>query len=187
MPRNRPLAPLAGVKVLGLAKAGGYGGRHAPAMSAVCGGSRLGPTFELTPTVEAGRLARVVQHKPARHAGKTACRSGSGAERGVRHHCASLLACAGPFAKACRSICSQRSRVSRLLHRSKKYSRLERARSAAADAIPNRSTADCLPRLRQLLKSGAPTAEQRAVACAAFETRDSATIGKLLRSLSTRS
>jgi len=31
-----------------------------------------------------GRLARVVQHKPARRAGKTARRSGSGAERGVR-------------------------------------------------------------------------------------------------------
>jgi hypothetical protein len=45
-----------------------------------------GLTFELTPTAEAGRLARVVQHKPARHAGKLACRSGSGAERGVRPH-----------------------------------------------------------------------------------------------------
>jgi hypothetical protein len=71
-----------------MAKAGGYGGRHAPAMSAVCGGSRLGPTFELTPTAEAGRLARAVQHKPARRAGKTACRSGSGAERGVMPHSA---------------------------------------------------------------------------------------------------
>jgi hypothetical protein len=30
----------------------------------------------------------VVQHKPARHAGKTARRSGSGAERGVRPHSA---------------------------------------------------------------------------------------------------
>ena len=45
-----------------------------------------GLTCELTPTAEAGRLARVVQHKPARHAGKLACRSGSGAERGVRRH-----------------------------------------------------------------------------------------------------
>ena len=43
-------------------------------------------TFELTPTAEAGRLARAVQHKPARRAGKLACRSGSGAERGVRRH-----------------------------------------------------------------------------------------------------
>jgi hypothetical protein len=43
-------------------------------------------TFELTPTAEAGRLARVVQHKQARRAGKAACRSGSGAERGVRPH-----------------------------------------------------------------------------------------------------
>ena len=48
-------------------------------MPAVCG-----LTFELTPTAEAGRLARAVQHKPARRAGKLACRSGSGAERGVR-------------------------------------------------------------------------------------------------------
>ena len=47
-------------------------------------------TFELTPTAEAGRLARVVQHKPVRHAGKTACRSGSGAERGVRRHSANF-------------------------------------------------------------------------------------------------
>jgi hypothetical protein len=45
-----------------------------------------GLTFELTPTAEAGRLARAVQHKPARRAGKLARRSGSGAERGVRHH-----------------------------------------------------------------------------------------------------
>ena len=45
-----------------------------------------GLTFELTPTAEAGRLARAVQHKPARRAGKLACRSGSGAERGVRPH-----------------------------------------------------------------------------------------------------
>ncbi len=45
-----------------------------------------GLTFELTPTAEAGRLARAVQHKPARRAGKMACRSGSGAERGVRPH-----------------------------------------------------------------------------------------------------
>ena len=50
-------------------------------MPAVCG-----LTFELTPTAEAGRLARAVQHKPARRTGKTACRSGSGAERGVRPH-----------------------------------------------------------------------------------------------------
>jgi hypothetical protein len=48
-------------------------------MPAVCG-----LTFELTPTAEAGRLARAVQHKPAHRAGKVACRSGSGAERGVR-------------------------------------------------------------------------------------------------------
>ncbi len=46
-----------------------------------------GLTFELTPTAEAGRLARVVQHKPARYAGKLARRSGSGAERGVRPQC----------------------------------------------------------------------------------------------------
>jgi hypothetical protein len=45
-----------------------------------------GLTFELTPTAEAGRLARAVQHKPARRAGKPARRSGSGAERGVRLH-----------------------------------------------------------------------------------------------------
>jgi hypothetical protein len=49
-------------------------------------GGFCGLTFELTPTAEVGRLARAVQHKPARRAGKTACRSGSGAERGVRHH-----------------------------------------------------------------------------------------------------
>jgi hypothetical protein len=56
---------------------------------AVCG-----LTFELTPPAEAGRLARAVQHKPARRAGKLACRSGSGAERGVRHHLAADLASA---------------------------------------------------------------------------------------------
>jgi hypothetical protein len=45
-------------------------------------------TFELTPTTEAGRLARAVQDKPTHRAGKTACRSGSGAERGVMPHSA---------------------------------------------------------------------------------------------------
>jgi hypothetical protein len=49
-------------------------------------GCLCGLTFELTPTAEVGRLARVVQHEPARHTGKLACRSGSGAERGVRPH-----------------------------------------------------------------------------------------------------
>jgi hypothetical protein len=53
--------------------------------------SMCGLTFELTPTAEAGRLARVVQHKPARRAGKLARRSGSGAERGVRRHSGSRL------------------------------------------------------------------------------------------------
>ena len=47
-----------------------------------------GLTFELTPTAEAGRLARAVQDKPMRRTGKTACRSGSGAERGVMPHSA---------------------------------------------------------------------------------------------------
>jgi hypothetical protein len=50
-------------------------------------GCLCGLTFELTPTAEVGRLARVVQHKPAHRAGKTARRSGSGAERGVRPQC----------------------------------------------------------------------------------------------------
>jgi hypothetical protein len=40
-------------------------------------------TFELTPTAEAGRLARVVQHKPARHTGKLARRSGSVPSEGL--------------------------------------------------------------------------------------------------------
>jgi hypothetical protein len=40
-------------------------------------------TFELTPTAEAGRLARVVQHKPTRHTGKLACRSGSVPSEGL--------------------------------------------------------------------------------------------------------
>jgi hypothetical protein len=43
-----------------------------------------GLTFELTPTAEAGCARREVEHKQARFAAGTACRSGSGAERGVR-------------------------------------------------------------------------------------------------------
>ncbi len=42
-----------------------------------------GLTFELTPTAEAGRLARVVQHKPVRHTGKLARRSGSVPSEGL--------------------------------------------------------------------------------------------------------
>ncbi len=45
-----------------------------------------GLTFELTPTAEAGRLARVVQHKPARRTGKLACRSGSVLSEGLGLH-----------------------------------------------------------------------------------------------------
>jgi hypothetical protein len=70
-----------------MAKAGGYGGRHAPAMSAVCGGSRLGPTFELTPTAKAGVVSPVRDDATAgADRAYNACRSGSGAERGVRPH-----------------------------------------------------------------------------------------------------
>jgi hypothetical protein len=43
-------------------------------------------TFELTPTAEAGCARREVEHRQARFAAGTACRSGSGAERGVRPH-----------------------------------------------------------------------------------------------------
>jgi hypothetical protein len=43
-------------------------------------------TFELTPTAEAGRARREVEHRQARFAAGVACRSGSGAERGVRRH-----------------------------------------------------------------------------------------------------
>jgi hypothetical protein len=46
-----------------------------------------GLTFELTPTAEVGRARREVEHKQARFAAGVACRSGSGAERGVRPHC----------------------------------------------------------------------------------------------------
>jgi hypothetical protein len=73
-------------------------------------------TFELTPTAEAGRLARAVQHKPARRAGKTARRSGSGAERGVRPHCASACARGNsarthslPLAPVCSALCTARA------------------------------------------------------------------------------
>ena len=43
-----------------------------------------GLTFELTPTAKAGCARREVEHKQAHFAAGTACRSGSGAERGVR-------------------------------------------------------------------------------------------------------
>ena len=52
-------------------------------MPAVCG-----LTFELTPTAEAGRARREVEHRQARFAAGVACRSGSGAVRGVRPHTA---------------------------------------------------------------------------------------------------
>ncbi len=42
-----------------------------------------GLTFELTPTAEAGRLARAVQDKPRRRTGKLACRSGSVLSEGL--------------------------------------------------------------------------------------------------------
>jgi hypothetical protein len=49
-------------------------------------------TFELTPTAEAGCARREVEHKQARFAAGAACRSGSGAERGVRRHLATVEA-----------------------------------------------------------------------------------------------
>jgi hypothetical protein len=49
-----------------------------------------GLTFELTPTAEAGCARREVEHKQARFAAGTACRSGSGAEREVRPQCVAL-------------------------------------------------------------------------------------------------
>ena len=87
MTRDRLLEPLVGVKVFvfGMAKAGGYGGRHAPAMSAVCGGSRLGPTFELTGPLRwdglarVGKMYRVPQTGPRRPAV-----AGPVVQRGVR-------------------------------------------------------------------------------------------------------
>jgi hypothetical protein len=75
--------------------------REAETMEASRSVFMCGLTFELTPTTEAGRLARVVQHKPARHAGKLARRSGSGAERGVRLLCRQVGLLLNYWGKCC--------------------------------------------------------------------------------------
>jgi hypothetical protein len=75
-------------------------------------------TFELTPTAEAGRLARVVQHKPARHTGKLACRSGSGLSEGLGGSAASdevTLDSTAPklMRPACRRLCFDSADIER--------------------------------------------------------------------------
>ena len=73
-----------------LTKAGGIGGRHAPAMPAVRDPSCLGPTFELRGLQRQDALARTEKMYRVPQAGPWWPAVGAPLERGVRPHCAAL-------------------------------------------------------------------------------------------------